>query len=110
MRKRQSEPDRRLVNRAILGMMLAIGAVPATATAGAVFTWEPAGHSSKFTADSIQGTHYLWDTGSLINNYTVYFLEQITGFTLNGAPVATPGLNGTPGAAVLTACISRCRT
>ena len=27
------------------------------------------------------------------------FLEQITGFTLNGASVATPGLNGTPGAA-----------
>ena len=27
------------------------------------------------------------------------FIEQITGFTLNGPPVATPGLNGTPGAA-----------
>ena len=35
----------------------------------------------------------------MTNTYTVHFLEQITGFTLDDAPVATPGLNGTPGAA-----------
>jgi PEP-CTERM motif len=110
MSKRQTELNRRLVNRVMLGMMLAIGAVPATATAGAVFTWDPAGASPSlsgdpaFTANGIVGVHYLWSRQPLTTiipqtPYTVDFLEQITGFTLNGAPVATPGLNGTPGAA-----------
>ena len=56
---------------------------------------------SAFTADTILGTHNLYDVGSIDEQPdTVNFLEQITGFTLNGAPVATPtGLNGTPGAA-----------
>ncbi len=84
----------------ILGAVLAGSAGPATA--GTVFTWDPAaltGTGSAFTADTILGTHYLYDIGSMTNVYTVHFLEQMTGFTLNGNPVATPGLNGTPGAA-----------
>lgn len=84
-------------------LLIAGASVPAPAAANAVFTWDPAGVSSSlggaFTANAIQGTHNLYDVGSLINTYTVNFLEQINGFTLNGAPVATPGLNGTPGAA-----------
>ena len=87
----------------IFGITLAVGAVASTASAGTVFTWDPAGASPSlggaFTADTIEGTHYLYDVGSMTNTYTVHFVEQITGFTLNGAPVATPGLNGTPGAA-----------
>jgi hypothetical protein len=62
-----------------------------------------AGAGSAFTADTIDGTHYLYSIGPTANPspviYTVSFIEQIQGFTLNGAPVATPGLNGTPGAA-----------
>lgn len=89
-----------------LGMIIAGGWLPAAAVANTVFTWDPAGASpspggaaSAFTADTILGTHNLYDVGSTTNNYTVNFLEQITGFTLNAAPVAAPGLNGTPGAA-----------
>jgi hypothetical protein len=88
---------------AMLGITLAVGTAASTATAGTVFTWNPAGASPSlggaFTADTIEGTHNLYDVGSMTNTYTVNFLEQITGFTLNDAPVATPGLNGTPGAA-----------
>ena len=88
----------------ILGITLVVGAVASTASAGTVFTWDPAGASPSlggaFTADTIEGTHYLYDPlASMTNTYTVHFLEQITGFTLDDAPVATPGLNGTPGAA-----------
>jgi hypothetical protein len=88
---------------AVLGITLAVGTAASTATAGTVFTWNPAGASPSlggaFTADTIVGTHNLYAVGSMTNTYTVNFLEQITGFTLNDAPVATPGLNGTPGAA-----------
>jgi hypothetical protein len=95
---------------AILGVTLAVGTIATTATAGTVFTWDPAGASpslggagSAFTADAIDATHYLYDIGPIANpspvTHTVNFLEQITGFTLNGMPVATPGLNGPPGAA-----------
>ena len=48
-------------------------------------------------------THYLYDVSpspiTPTDIYTVHFLEPITGFTLTGGPVATPGLNGPPGAA-----------
>lgn len=108
MRKRQSEPDRRLVNRVMLGMILAFGAVPGAASAGVVtFTWNPAGASPSlsgdpaFTADGIVGKHYLYDVTPPAGSpmiYPVYFIEQIEGFTLNSAPVSTPGLNGAPGA------------
>ena len=94
--------------RVVLGTIIAGGGLPAAATANTVFTWDPAGASPSvsapaFTADTILGTHYLYDIGPIANpspvTYTVNFLEQITGFTLGGAPVATLGLNGTPGAA-----------
>jgi hypothetical protein len=82
--------------------------MPIAATADTVFTWDPAGASPSvsapaFTADGIVGTHNLYDIGPIANpspvTHTVNFLEQITGFTLNGMPVATPGLNGPLGAA-----------
>ena len=90
---------------AILGITLVVGAVASTASAGTVFTWDPAGASpalvgaSAFTADAIEATHYLYDIAPIANPspvlHTVNFLEQITGFTINdGMPVATPGLNG----------------
>jgi hypothetical protein len=89
-------------------MIIAGGWFPTAAVANTVFTWNPAavlgGASTAFTADAIDATHYLYDgcpTAYCANptyTYTVHFLEPITGFTLNGTPVATPGLNGTPGA------------
>jgi hypothetical protein len=92
---------------AILGITLAVGAVASTASAGTVFTWDPAGalpsvSAPAFTADTIEATHYLYDVGPIANPssvlHTVNFIEQITGFTINnGTPVATPGLNGPPG-------------
>jgi hypothetical protein len=87
-----------------LGIILAGGTLLGSARANTVFTWNPAGaappvSAPAFTADTILGTHYLYDVGSAQHPYTVNFLERITGFTLNGAPVSTPGLNGTPGAA-----------
>jgi hypothetical protein len=91
------------------GIILAGSMMPIAARAGTAFTWDPAaalgGTSSAFTADAIDATHYLYDecpTALCANpnfTYTVHFLEPITGFTLNGAPVAAPGLNGTPGTA-----------
>jgi hypothetical protein len=83
--------------------------MPIAARAGTAFTWDPAaaspalaGAGSAFTADTINGIDYLRDIGPKANPspviYPVSFIEQITGFKLNGAPVATPGLNGTPGA------------
>ncbi len=82
--------------------------MPIAARAGTVFTWDPVGASpslggSAFTADAIQGEHYLFSAGPIVIPspliYTSSFIEPITGFTLAGSPVATPGLNGTPGAA-----------
>ncbi len=111
-----SERSRQYTGRAsgvVLGVVLAAGAMPGTAFAGAtVFTWDPAGAlpalagaGSAFTADAIDGTHYLYSVQpstsiplALQTPYTVSFIEQVQGFTLNGAPVAAPGLNGTPGA------------
>jgi hypothetical protein len=100
--------DRRSFQRAggaVLGMLLAGSALPAYAD---VFTWNPAGASpsfggSAFTADTIDGTHYLYSVQPLATivpqtSYNVSFIEQIHGFTLDGHPVATPGLNGAPGA------------
>ncbi len=99
----------------MLGMMLAIGAVPGTASAGVAFTWDPAGASpplagagSAFTADTIYGAHYLWGHGPSVPPTTavpgvispVDFIEQIQQFSLGGgARFVPPGLNGTPGAA-----------
>ena len=57
---------------------------PAAAAANTIFTWDPAGVSSSlggaFTANTIHGTHNLYDVGSMMNTYTVNFLEQINGF------------------------------
>jgi PEP-CTERM motif len=108
--KRADSSNARCARRVMLGIILAGSMMPIAATAGTVFTWNPAGaapspgsEASAFTADAIDATHYLYDvfpTVSLPTDiYTVHFLEPITGFTLNGAPVATPGLNGSPGAA-----------
>ncbi len=112
MSKWQAEPNRYLASGLMLGALLAIGAMPGPASAGvATFTWNPAGASvplggpgSEFTANGIDGGHYLYSVQPLTTispqtPYTVDFIEQITQFTLNGVPVATPGLNGTPGAA-----------
>jgi hypothetical protein len=100
MGKLGSRSNARYVGGIAVGLVLAGTAAPISARAGSVFTWDPGaltGTGSVFTADTILGTHYLYDVGSMTNTYTVNFLEQITGFTLNGAPVVTPGLNGKPG-------------
>ena len=55
----------------MLGIILAGSTMPIAATAGTVFTWDPAGASPSgggaFTADTIEGTHYLYDVGSMTN-------------------------------------------
>ena len=107
MRTRHDEVGVCRTAGAVLAIMLAVG-IPAAATAGTVFTWNPSGASpslggSAFTADAILGTHTVYDVAPIANPspllHTTNYIERITGFTLNGAPVATPGLNGTPGAA-----------
>ncbi len=98
------------MSRHAIGTALALSLVCGEASASpATFTWDPsaaspalAGAGSAFTADTIEATHTLYSVGPIANpspvTYTVSFVEQITGFTFNGSPVATPGLNGTPGA------------
>jgi len=89
-----------------LGMIIAGGGLSASAVADTAFTWDPGAAvpslGGPFAADAIDGMHYLYDVSPTAitptDVYTVHFLEPITGFTLNGAAVATPGLNGTPGA------------
>ena len=58
---------------AILGITLAVGVVASTASAGTVFTWDPAGASpalggSTFTADAIDATHYLYDVSPVTDH------------------------------------------
>lgn len=114
MIKRKVGKNRHVTGQVTLGIMLAIGALPATASAGVTFTWDPAGASvplagagSAFTADTIYGTHWLWSHGPagspLVPHpgfiYTVNFIEQIQQFSLGGGtPFVPAGLNGTPGA------------
>ena len=106
MSKRQDWRSLRGAGGTLLGMLLAGSVLPAHAE---VFTWNPAGASvplagagSAFTADGIAGLHYLYDVTPPVGSPAIYpvdFIEQITEFTLGGVSVATPGLNGTPGAA-----------
>ena len=108
MSKREDCSNVRRARSVMLVIILAGSTMPIAATAGTAFTWDPAGASPSvsapaFTADGIVGTHNLYNIGPIANPspvlHTVNFLEQITGFTLNGMPVATPGLNGPLGAA-----------
>ena len=103
MSKREDCSNVRRARSVMLVIILAGSTMPIAATAGTAFTWDPAGASPSvsapaFTADGIVGTHNLYNIGPIANPspllHTVNFLEQITGFTLNGMPVATPGLNG----------------
>ena len=106
MSKQEDRSTARCARRVMLGMILVGSTIPIASRAGTAFTWDPAGvlggTSSAFTADAIDGIHNLYAVSPTVPTptyiYTVHFLEPITGFTLSGAPVATPGLNGTPGA------------
>jgi hypothetical protein len=106
MKKWENRSNASRMCRVALGMIIAGGGLSTAAVADTVFTWDPAAAvpslGGPFTADAIDATHYLYDVAPTAitptDIYTVHFLEPITGFTLNGAPVATPGLNGTPGA------------
>jgi len=65
MRTRKFGRNMRRAGGAMLGITLAVGTAASTATAGTVFTWNPAGASPSlggaFTADTIEGTHNLYD-------------------------------------------------
>jgi hypothetical protein len=106
MDKRRNRPDAARLCYITLGMIIAGGGLSAPAVADPVFTLDPGAAvpslSGPFAADAIDATHYLYDVSPTAitptDVYTVHFLEPITSFTLNGAPVATPGLNGTAGA------------
>ena len=111
MSKRQGRQNKRRAG-VMLGIQLTACTVPGTAFAGTVFTWDPAGASPALAGArlGIHGGRHRCDAlsvlGSAIDQHSappadpvpVSFIEQIQGFTLNGAPVATPGLNATPGA------------
>jgi hypothetical protein len=101
------------MNRAITAVA-AIGAVLAAdgrtpAHANAVpFTWDPAGAApplsvpgSAFTADHIDTKNYLYavQPPGGIGPFPEFFTLRVQQFDQGGAAVATPGLNGTPGAA-----------
>lgn len=107
MSKQADRSKARCARRVMLGIILAGSTLPIASRAGTVFTWDPAGASPSlgepaFTADAIQGFHYLFNLGPVAlsspTSYTTTFIEPITGFTLGGSPVATPGLNGPSGA------------
>jgi len=109
MRTRQVRHRAGRVYGVMLGLLLAGSALPAHAE---VFTWDPAGASpslggSAFTADTIDGTHYLWSYGPSGppttahpgRIFTVDFYEQVQQVSLGGGAAFVPaGLNGTPGA------------
>ena len=105
MSKQEDCSNARRVRCVMLGIILAGGTLPIAATAGTVFTWNPAGGSA-FTADTLNGAHYLWDYGPSAppsvavpgRIYTVDFYEQIQQASLGGgAPFVPTGLNDTPG-------------
>lgn len=98
---------RRHVGSAIAAVLLAAGTLPGPATAASTFTWDPAaiglsGAGSAFTANGTVGLHYLYDITPPAGSpalYTVNFIEQINGFTLDGGtPFSPSGLNGPAGA------------
>ena len=105
MSKRGDCSNARRVRNVMLGMILAGSTMPVAATAGTVFTWNPVGGAA-FTADTLNGTHYLWDYGPSAppavavpgRIYTVDFYEQIQQASLGGgAPFVPTGLNGAAG-------------
>jgi hypothetical protein len=96
----------RYVTKVLLGLALAAGCQSSARAALATFTWNPAGASpalslagSAFTANGINATHYFYAVQPTSGPFPETFLERIQGFTLGSAPVSTPGLNGSPGAA-----------
>jgi hypothetical protein len=103
------EPEHRMGRQlafAVAVMLLAAGTIPIRAMAASTFTWDPAaiglsGAGSAFTANGIVGSHYLYDITPPAGSaalYTVSFIEQITGFTVDGGtPFSPPGLNGPAG-------------
>ena len=103
--KREGRSNARRSRSVMVGIILAGSAMPGAATAGTVFTWNPVGGSA-FTADTLDGTHYLWDYGPSAppsvavpgRIYTVDFYEQIQQASLGGTPFVPIGLNGTAGA------------
>ena len=96
----------RSVANALLGLLMAAGCHSAARADLATFTWNPVGASpalglagSVFTADRINASHYLYTVQPTSGPFPETFIERVQGFTLGGAAVTTPGLNGTPGAA-----------
>ena len=96
----------RTLKATFLSLILTAGGHTAARADLATFTWNPAGASpalalagSAFTASGITATHYLYAVAPASGPFPETFLERIQGFTLGGAAVSAPGLNGTPGAA-----------
>ena len=96
----------RLATKTILGLVLAVGCHSVAEAGPVTFTWNPAGASpalslpgSAFTADGINAAHYLYAVQPTSGPFPETFIEPVQGFTLGGASVLAPGLNGTPGAA-----------
>ena len=96
----------RTVANALLGLMFAASCQTAARAGPATFTWNPAGASpslalagSAFTADSITAAHNFYAVVPTSGPFPETFIEPVQGFTLGGAAVSTPGLNGLPGAA-----------
>jgi hypothetical protein len=90
---------------AALSAMLATMAISAAPIQAATFTFDPsqavpalAGPGSAFTADTMVLTSHLHAVVHPPNSVTsVHQILTIDGFTLGGAPVSAPGLNGAYG-------------
>ena len=96
----------RTLRAAFLSLILAAGGHSAAQADLVTFTWNPAGASPAlglagpaFTADGINAAHYFQAVVPASGPFPETFIEPVRTFTLGGAAVSTPGLNGTPGAA-----------
>ena len=92
-----------MMSRQAIGTALAILLVCGEAWASpATFTWDPAQATppvpgTAFTADAIQTTDFLFNSGDAAGNGTDYFILQINGFSRNGVAVPVAGLNSSYG-------------
>ena len=89
-----------LISRLAVGLMVAAGPGAIASATPVPFTWNPsglpalAGAGPAFTADGIVAADYVYAHQAATNNvpYPASFVFAVTGFTLQGAPVTTPGL------------------
>jgi hypothetical protein len=93
------------ISRVAFGFIVAAGPGAMASATPVPFTWDPsglpalAGGGLAFTADRIVATDYVYAHQAATNNvpFSATFVFAVTGFTLQGAPVTTPGLGSSYG-------------